>query len=78
METTRNGTRAVKNPKFLEGERLPAGYYDAPDPYSNPPASDYHIRAMVNYAIEHGKEVTDLTKEEARQFLISKQTEQAG
>lgn len=67
-----NGINTIRLPRFLEGEPLPAGYYDEPDPYSDPPASNYNFRAMVNYAIKMGKQVTDLTKEEVRQFLIEK------
>ena len=66
-----NGTDIVRIPKFLEGETLPAGYFESPDPYANPPKSQYNIRAMVNYALKHGKQVTELTKEEARQFLLA-------
>ena len=72
-----NGTSVVKIPKFMEGEPLPAGYFETPNPYANPPAATYNVRAMVNYAIAHGKKVTDLTKEEANQFLLTKQEEQA-
>ena len=68
-------TGVVKTQKFLEGECLPAGYFDVPDPYTNPPVSEYNIRAMVSYAIEPGKKVTDPTKEEARRFLKEKQDE---
>ncbi len=73
-----NGTSVVKIPKFMEGEPLPEGYFDAPNPYTNPPAAQYNVRAMVNYALEHEKKVTDLTKEEAKQFLLKNQDEQAG
>lgn len=66
-----NGTDIVKIPKFLEGESLPRGYFDSPDPYANPPKSRYNLRAMVNYAIQHGKNVTELTKEEVIPFLIT-------
>ena len=65
-----NGTNIVKIPRFLEGEPLPAGYFDTPNPYVDPPVSKYNLRAMVNYALRIGKKVTDLTKEEADQFLI--------
>ena len=65
-----NGTDIVRIPKFLEGETLPAGYYEAPDPYSNPPKSQYNIRAMVNYARKQGNQVTDLSKEEVEPFLL--------
>lgn len=60
----------IKLPKFLEGEELPEGYYDPPDPYREPPKSRYDLRAMIRYAREAGKEVVELTKEEANQFLI--------
>ncbi|MBQ6257242.1 MAG: hypothetical protein IJJ60_11685 [Clostridia bacterium] len=65
-----NGTNTVRIPRFLEGEPLPAGYFDPPNPYADPPVSKYNLRAMVNYALRTGKKVTDLTKEEADQFLI--------
>lgn len=65
-----NGTDIGRIPRFLEGEALPASYYDAPDPYSNPPKTQYNIRAMVNYALKHGKQVTELTKEEVKPFLL--------
>lgn len=57
-------------PLFMVGEELPPGYYDSPNPYKNPPKSKYNMRAMVNYAIENGKEVTELTKAEAEKFLV--------
>ncbi len=60
----------IKLPKFLEGEELPEGYYDPPDPHREPPKSRYDLRAMIRYAREAGKEVVELTKEEANQFLI--------
>ena len=65
-----NKTDVVKIPKFIEGEPLPDGYYDAPNPYKNPPKAQYNVRALVNYAIKHGKSVTELTKEEVKPFLI--------
>ncbi len=61
----------IRPPKFLEGEELPVGYYDPPDPYQDPPKSKYDLRAMIEYAQKEGKRVTDLTKEEAKAFLIS-------
>ena len=27
----------IRIPKFMEGEKLPPGYFDSPDAYSNPP-----------------------------------------
>ncbi len=69
-----NGTKKVVCiPKFLEGEPLPAGYNDSPNPYVNPPATKYNLRALVNYALKAGKKVTELTKEEANQFLIKRE-----
>ncbi len=65
-----NGTNVVKIPKFLEGESLPVGYFDPPKPYANPPKAKYNFRAMVNYALKQGKNVTDLTKDEVKPFLI--------
>ena len=61
---------SIQLPKFLEGEELPPGYYDLPDPYQNPPESKYDLRAMIDYARKTGKRVIDLTKEEAEAFLI--------
>lgn len=64
-----NGISIVKIPKFMEGDTLPDGYNSTLDPYSEPPVSRYNLRAMVNYALGHGKKVTDLTKEEAALFI---------
>lgn len=66
-----NGTEYIRIPKFMEGEALPPGYFDSPDPYRNPPKTKYNMRAMVNYALKNGKNVTDLTQEEVRPFLIA-------
>jgi hypothetical protein len=60
----------IRIPKFMEGGELPPGYFDSPDPYSNPPSSRYNMRAMVNWALRNGKKVTDLTKVEAGRFLV--------
>ena len=65
-----SGISVVRIPKFLEGEPLPEGYFEAPNPYMEPPRSRYNLRAMVNYALKVGKKVPELTKEEAAQFLI--------
>ena len=65
-----NGTDLVRIPRFLEGEALPAGYYESPNPYALPPKAQYHFRAMVNYVLRHGKSITELTKEEVKPFLI--------
>ncbi len=60
----------IKIPLFMQGEELPKGYYDDPNPYAPIQEEKYRMRAMVNYALEHGKSVPDLTKEEANMFLI--------
>lgn len=62
----------IRIPKVLEDEPLPAGYFDPPDPYVSPAKSHYNFRDMVNYAAAHGKMITDLTKEEAKMFLIDR------
>lgn len=64
-----SGISVVRIPKFMEGGTLPDGYNSAPDPYSEPPVSRYNLRAMVNYALKHGKKVTELTKDEAGLFV---------
>lgn len=64
-----NGTDMVRLPKFLEGEILPKDYYATPDPYSLPDTGKYNLGGMVRYAIKHGKQVTDLTKEEVKEFI---------
>lgn len=55
-----------KIPKFLT--TIPAGYYDTPDPYKNPEPSKYDLRSLAEYARLSGKEVTELTEEEASCF----------
>lgn len=65
-----NEIDTVTIPKLLERETLPAGYLDTPDPYANPPKSQYNFRAMVNYALAQVRKVTDLSIGEARPFLI--------
>ena len=64
-----NGISVVKIPKFMEDDTLPEEYYSEPNPYSEPPVSKYNLRAMVNYALSHGKKVTELTKDEAGLFI---------
>lgn len=57
-------------PRWLEGELLPDGYNEQPNPYAEMPTSKYNLRALVNYALSNGKMVTELSKEEADYFLI--------
>ena len=66
-----NGISVVRIPRFMEDRPLPKGYSESPNPYAEPPVSQYNLRAMVNYALKTGKKVPDLTKEEAEQFLIT-------
>ena len=66
-----NGISVVKIPRFMECQPLPEGYNEAPNPYKNSPNSKYNLRAMVNYALWTGKNVPELTVEEAKQFLIT-------
>ena len=55
-------------PKFLEGEPLPTGYLEPPNPYVNPPTRKVDIGALAKYARENGKRIVDLTKEEVALF----------
>ncbi len=66
-----SGISAVRIPRFMEGQPLPEGYNEALNPYKNPPNSKYNLRAMVNYALQAGKKVPELTVEEVEQFLIT-------
>ena len=63
----------VRIPQFMEGESLDEGYYDIPDPYADPPKSRYDLRAMVNYALVNGKQITELTREETEPFLLKQE-----
>ena len=60
----------TKIPKFLEGEKLPEGYYKMPDPYKNPPKSPVNIRLLAKYAKKAQKKLTELTKDEVAQFAV--------
>ncbi len=65
-----SGTNAMPIPKFLEGEPLPAGYYDPPNPDKSAPSCHVDLPALSRYARKVGKRITELTKEEVRQFTI--------
>lgn len=58
----------ISLPRFLEGEPLPHGYFDPPDPYSDPPLCNIDLGALMKYARTQGKKCWDLTKEEFAQF----------
>lgn len=42
-------------PGFYEGEQLPLGYFDPPDPYSNPPSCKVNLGKLANYMHATGK-----------------------
>ncbi len=66
-----NGTKRVqKVPQFLEGEPLPKGYFDPPNPYSAAPTRRIDLSALVTYARKKGKNCWDLTKEEVSKFSV--------
>ena len=64
-----NGTEKIRRvPKFLEGEPLPIGYFDPPNPYVSAPTRKVNLSALVAYARKNGKNCWELTKEEVKQF----------
>ena len=67
-----NGTKAVSMPKFLEGEPLPAGYFDSPNPYVSAPSCFVDLPALSRYAKSLGKKLTELTREEVNKYSRKK------
>ena len=64
-----NGREQTIIPKFLEGEPLPQGYFDEPDPYSVHPSCKIDLHALGKYVKETGKKSGwDLSKEEIKMF----------
>ena len=63
-----NGTVTRKTPRFLEGEVLPAGYFEPVNPYVDAPTCKINIGKLVAYAKSKGKSQWDLTKEEVKMF----------
>ena len=63
-----NGTKELKTPPFLEGEPLPRGYFETPNPYVNAPTCAVKLGALVAFARENGKNRKDLTKEDIQRF----------
>ena len=57
-------------PKFYEGEKLPQGYYNTPDPFVRPKCN-LNLLKLSRYTLSLGKELTSLTKEELSQFKIN-------
>ncbi len=50
-----NGTEKMKIPKFLEGEPLPKGYFDGPNPYTDHPTCKIDFKALGDYIKKTGK-----------------------
>lgn len=66
-----NGTVKMSIPKFLEGEVLPAGYFDEPNPYEDQPSCKLDLRALGEYIKKTGKKSGwELTKEEMKAFEV--------
>ena len=63
-----NGMETRRIPEFLEGEPLPAGYFEPVNPYVSAPTCKINFGKLVAYAKAHGKTQWDLTKEEVKQF----------
>jgi len=57
-------------PKFLENSELPAGYYEAPNPYKNAPSCRVNLLELSRHAKRCGKKLADLTSEEVKKFAI--------
>lgn len=58
-------------PKFLEGEPLPPGYFEAPDPFRELVHGNVNLLELSRYAIRNNKRLVDLTKEEVAKFRQS-------
>ena len=64
-----SGTERLAVPKFLEGEILPPGYYDPPNPNINPPTCKMDLSGLLAYMVANGKKSGwELTKEEMKRF----------
>ena len=64
-----SGTERLAVPKFLEGETLPPGYYDPPNPSTNPPTCKMDLSGLLAYMVEKEKKSGwELTKEEMKRF----------
>ena len=61
-----NGTK----PKFLEHVKVPASYYEKPNPYVNAPSCHVNLLEMSRYAKRNGKKLVELTREEVKKFSI--------
>jgi len=65
-----NGIEEKKLPPFLQGEPLPKGYFDTPDPYVSAPTRKVNLGELVSFARRNGKSRWDLTKEDVAQFTM--------
>jgi len=64
-----SGMEKMTIPKFLEGEPLPEGYFDEPNPYIDHPTCKIDFKALGDYIKKTGKKSGwDLTKEEMKLF----------
>ena len=63
-----NGVENKRVPLFLQGEQLPVGYFDPPNPYVDAPTKKVRLGALVAYARENGKSGWELTKEDVKRF----------
>ncbi len=64
-----SGTEQLALPQFLEGETLPPGYYDPPNPSADPPSLKINLSGLLAYMVANGKRSGwDLTKEEMKKF----------
>lgn len=61
----------LKKPKFLDGMKLPASYYQSSDPYNDAPDCESSLLALSRYARSKNKRITDLSCEEVLQFRTS-------
>ena len=56
-------------PKFYEGQELPKGYYDTPNPFECSKTC-INILELSRYAQQSGKSPISMTNEELAQFLV--------
>ena len=62
-----NGTK----PKFLEHVKVPASYYEKPNPYVNAPSCHVNLLEMSRYAKRNGKLVRTHAGRSEAVFYIS-------
>ena len=66
-----SGMEKNKIPSFLEGEPLPNGYFEDPNPYVDHPTCKINFKALGEYIKKTGKKSGwDLTKEEMKIFEV--------